>query len=314
LPLQCIEEGIVRLRENGFREQLPGYEIGETLGAGTTSVVKKGFCCKSECSVAVKCIKTPDEELQQFARDEYDILKKLQHEYIVKVELLHVDSCHVWMVMELCEDGNLQSYCERHGPFSEPHTLELFEQLLLAIHHMHSKRFCHRDLKPENCLLKENAYILKVADFNSAKEIGQGEGSSIMLSERGTKSYAAPELLLGGVWNERVDVWACGMILYFMLNARVPFDVLERCVKESFLEGRLPRHVDWANFSPPVFDLELQCLKVDMQDRPAPMNILQHPVFLREDGEHKRNWINRFFLSWCECQTRSKMPPRSMSM
>jgi serine/threonine protein kinase len=229
-------------------------------------------------AVAVKCISTEDVELQQFAQAEYDIMSSLSHHAVVSTAELHIDARNLWMVMEICEDGNLETYRCHKGPFGNSQLLSLLWQLLEAVDYLHQKRVVHRDLKPENCLLKNKASSLKVTDFNSAKVIGQSRASSAMLSHRGTRAFFAPEVVLGQLWNERVDVWSCGIIAYFMVSGKIPFRSDDPNVKEHFLADRLPRDVDWAGFATyaaPVHSLTLQCLTVDMHRRPSAMLLLR---------------------------------------
>lgn len=322
--LRCLNLSSVA-DDRGSRDFLDRYEIGKPLGSGTTSVVKQATCKVSTRQVAVKLIKTDDEEKQRFARDEYELLKRLSHRSIIRVEALHSDRFHVWMVMELCEDGNLEDSVKSAGQFDEIRTVPLFAQLLEAVDYLHSKRIVHRDLKPANLLLKQDEsiasvpdnclqlgaagkkWILMVSDFNSAKEIGH-ERCSMMLSDRGTRAYSAPELILGHDWNERVDVWNCGMILYFMMCGRVPFNSEAPPAKAAFMAGKLPAEVRWDLFPDHLRLLALQCLAVDMKERPAPMKLLRNPVFSTEESPW---WDpNNFLTSWFECHTRSK-PIRS---
>jgi len=306
LSLSCLAPVVSRCADTSGPERfLEGYELGEKLGSGTTSVVKRAICRANGRQVAVKCMETGDEELNNFAREEYAIIKKLRHDSIIAAEALHSDTFHVWIVLEFCEDGNLESYCKSNGAFREPDGLLIFKQLLEAVDFMHSKRIVHRDLKPENCLLKKGGRILKVTDFNSAKEIGQGEGSSMMLSDRGTRDFTAPEILLGLLWNERVDVWTSGMILYFLVCAKVPFRCGEASAKAAFARGEIPDSVVWSNVTPRVRLVVLQCLAVDMRLRPAPMNLLLNPMF-HDERERPPGWTDRFLSSFCECQMRSK--------
>merc|ERR1719491_131312 len=142
--------------------------------------------------------------------------------------------------MELCNRSSLEQFVARNEPFNEVEIRPFFHQLIQAVHYLHKKRIVHRDLKPDNILLSGEACKpgdgvqslpdkLKISDFNSAKRIGDGQGSSAMLSFRGTRLYSAPELLLGKVWNERVDIWACGLCLHYAVLAELPFD----CTLES---------------------------------------------------------------------------------
>ncbi|CAL1150567.1 unnamed protein product [Cladocopium goreaui] len=90
-----------------------------------------------------------------------------------------------------------------------------------------------------------------------------------MLSARGTQDFAAPELLLGQMWNERVDIWASGQCFYFFLRGkRTPWPLDE--AKKAFLNGRLPE-VDWSILPLPAQDAWLPVVNgcVIIPDEPA---------------------------------------------
>merc|ERR1712129_301869 len=97
-------------------------------------------------------------------------------------------------------------------------------------------------------LADENKTTLKIADFNSAKLLHSGGRSSVMLSARGTQLYVAPELRFGLQWNERVDVWASGLCIYFMCCAQQPFSSASRRNARLLQQGYLPV-VDWCTLS-----------------------------------------------------------------
>merc|ERR1719502_1245921 len=102
------------------------------------------------------------------------------------------------------------------------------------------------------------------------------------------------------------------MILYFLLNAQMPFVAGLRDAKTAFMAGQLPE-ISWTNFSPPVRLLALKALAVDMRNRPAPMELLRNQVFHDQPEPPKQGWINDFFSSWCECQMRSKQSSREVT-
>jgi len=109
-----------------------------------------------------------------------------------------------------------------------------------------------------------------------------------MLSARGTQLYAAPELRFGLEWNERVDVWACGLSIFFLARSQQPFNSANRKNARLLQQGSLPP-VDWGAMSKPLVNLVRQCLTVQMRDRPSPMELLEHCVFSdseRTAGRH----------------------------
>lgn len=108
-----------------------------------------------------------------------------------------------------------------------------------------------------------------------------------MLTHRGTQGYYAPEIVLGRCWNERVDIWALGLCLFFMMRTVLPFNVMKAQVQASFIDGFLPE-VDWGNVAIEHQSLIEQCLAVDMRDRPPAMELKQHPVLKDQDMAIRR--------------------------
>lgn len=265
-------------------------DLGETLGAGTVARVRSATRKSDGQEVAIKVIASQDEEVRGFAKEEFSLMNSLRHPNIVKVEGLYQSFFCLLMVMELCPAGSLDSHVHRRGVFRENDAVELFQQLLWGLHYLHLKRVVHRDIKPQNLLLLEDAmqergdHILKITDFNSARRIGCEGGAGLMLSERGTAFYSAPELRFGRIWNERVDVWASGMCFYFMRHGCAPLNIFEPGHAQLLRSGRLPE-MNCAGFSDLTRTLLLQCLTVEMRDRPSAMELVLHPLF-HEHNDH----------------------------
>eukprot|EP00929_Paragymnodinium_shiwhaense_P046527 TRINITY_DN23699_c0_g1_i1.p1 TRINITY_DN23699_c0_g1~~TRINITY_DN23699_c0_g1_i1.p1 ORF type:complete len:319 (+),score=83.51 TRINITY_DN23699_c0_g1_i1:273-1229(+) len=181
------------------------------------------------------------------------------------------------MVMEECNEGSVKMYVTQHGAFSEEAASGLLFMMLEGIDYLHRKRIGHRDIKPANLLLhrpRKQQLVLKVADLNSARQVGaQGP----MLSVCGTPLFCAPEARFGLDWNERVDIWACGMSSAFMLQGRLPFR--HSAATEAHLRaGHLPT-LSLLGLSSTACSYLLQCLTVDMNDRPTAMELMMHPMF-----------------------------------
>jgi len=116
-----------------------------------------------------------------------------------------------------------------------------------------------------------------MGDFNSAKQIGCTNFNA-MLTDRGTHLFSAPELRFGKLWNERIDIWACGLCMFFMLHEAMAFDAQSRRVQEAFAAQRRPE-IRWGDSSALARNLVEQCLTVKMSDRPPAMELLMHPCF-----------------------------------
>lgn len=95
--------------------------------------------------------------------------------------------------------------------------------MLNGLEFMHQKGYAHRDLKPENLILDKD-YNLKITDFGFAAPNKGRDGSGLLNTQLGTASYMAPEIHLGKPYEgEKVDLFACAIILFVILTQRPPF-------------------------------------------------------------------------------------------
>ena len=128
------------------------------------------------------------------------------------------------MVTELVEGGDLFSEIERRKNLSEKLAANIMKQLLSAILYCHKRGIVHRDLKPENILIeksKDSSELnIKVIDFGTANIFKKNTRLNEAL---GTLNYMAPEVLDSN-YNQKCDVWSCGVILYILLCGYFPFD------------------------------------------------------------------------------------------
>lgn len=88
---------------------------------------------------------------------------------------------------------------------------------------MHSKGVSHRDIKPDNIMINRGRQKIKIIDFGIAKKMIVRRQKVDMLTITGTLFYRAPEMFLGGGYNEKVDVWAAGVTLWEVLRGKTPF-------------------------------------------------------------------------------------------
>jgi len=257
-----------------------GYELREMLsGSGCMGVVRRATRRSDGGDVAVRCVCSRDEHTRQAVRNEYELVSGLRHHSVAKYEAMFESRFDVWVCMELCVDGDLQSYVDQHGAFQEAAGCNLVFQLIEGVNYLHKKRVAHSDLKPAGLLLQSGASILKIADFSMARPLCSEDhvNRTRMLSDKDSSSYAAPELRSGKPWNERVDIWSSGLCAYFILSGRVLVSGEDRGhAGVSVFEG----------FSASARHFVEHCVTVDLRDRPTAMELLLHPIFWHDASIH----------------------------
>jgi calcium-dependent protein kinase len=103
---------------------------------------------------------------------------------------------------------------------SENCIAEMMAQILSGVVYLHRHNIVHRDLKPENMLYDTESQLIKIIDFGSAIELPSTKKLSSLV---GTPYYIAPEVL-AGAYDEKCDVWSCGVILHILLTGKAPFN------------------------------------------------------------------------------------------
>ena len=124
-----------------------------------------------------------------------------------------------WLIMEYVLGDSLSAVLNRH-PTGLPHNMirEWFAALARAVSHLHDRGVVHRDLKPANIFIESGT--LKVGDYGLCKSISVSQRQTKTV---GTVHYMAPEVSTGN-YSQRIDIYACGVILYEMLTGKLPFD------------------------------------------------------------------------------------------
>jgi serine/threonine-protein kinase len=206
--------------------RLGKYEILETLGKGAMGVVYKGFDPHILRPVALKTIRSDrlsDDAEDSFARfgNEAKAAGRLSHPGIVAVYEYGEEGSVAYIAMEYVEGYTLGEYFSRRLQFSLEDTISIMVQLLDAIGHAHELGVVHRDIKPGNIILTRAGRV-KVTDFGIA-HIQSSELTQIGMI-MGTPYYMAPEQYLGVPVDGRADLYAAGVLLFYLLTGQKPFD------------------------------------------------------------------------------------------
>jgi len=295
--LQPLGDPQLQLSGGDIRDK---YEILAVLGSGSFGEVRevrvKAFPDKlravkiterQENDGSEKAQKKSD-SLSMFRR-EVDLLRSLKHPNIVRVWDVYETAHYFYVVMDLCRGGELFDMINELDRLPESDTAVIAKQLLGGIDYMHSKSVMHRDIKAENVLLTEwsATAVVKIIDFGIASKFQRGE---MFDKISGSPQYMAPELV-GQRYDYRVDMWAFGILMYFTLYGRYPFD--GNNVREILLTV-LHGTIDWesdVHIDPKTVSLLKGCLQRKPRKRTTAKAALGHPWIVqakRPDAEKHR--------------------------
>mmetsp|Transcript_19424 Transcript_19424/g.41511 ORF Transcript_19424/g.41511 Transcript_19424/m.41511 type:complete len:824 (+) Transcript_19424:59-2530(+) len=177
-------------------------------------------------------------------RNEISILRSLDHPHIVHVLETYEFLGNIYMVIDLCENGDLYVW----DPYTEGEARAIARQLLRAISYMHHRGIVHRDLKYENVMFSDgerSKLEIKLIDFGLSKKYGRKKGGPTDMSAEmtdfvGTIYTMAPEVIKGG-YTYKCDLWSLGVMTYMLLSSQIPF-----CGKDM---KSIARKITWGNFS-----------------------------------------------------------------
>jgi len=214
------------------------YEfLSPPIGRGAFGEVRKATHNASSIARAIKIIarRHADREQEEVLMNEVNLLKNLDHPQIMKVLEFYKDRNFFYIVSEFCGGGDLFERM-KHSTFSETRAAKVMCQILQGVNYLHLHGIVHRDLKPENILFETSSddSNIKIGDFGVSRALKKG---AKLHSTVGTILYIAPEVLKNS-YNEKCDIWSCGVILYTLLFGRPPFyGKTESEVEEKILKG-----------------------------------------------------------------------------
>lgn len=202
------------------------YQTLRLLGEGAMASVFLAKDPRLSRRVAIKVIKPhlldSESALQRF-RTEASILANLRHVNILQVHDYDVEEDMHFLVMEYVEGPGFQALLNgmRGRPLPPPVAAYFLNQAALGLAAAHKQGLVHRDVKPDNMLLTLDG-TLKIADFGIAHmaDLNLTQAGDIL----GTPYYMAPEQTLAETPVAETDLWALGVVLYYCLTGRRPFE------------------------------------------------------------------------------------------
>ena len=202
------------------------YEILEEVGSGGMGMVYRAFDRELEEQVAIKTLRPEllrDPALVDRFKSEIRLARHISDKHVVRTHDLGEREGVYYLTMEYVEGITVRELLDTRGRLGVAPALAIATQLCQSLVAAHEQGVIHRDIKPQNLLL-DSTGMLKVMDFGIARLAGGGSGLTEVGMLVGTPAYMAPEQLLTETFDERIDLYAVGVVLFECLTGRLPFE------------------------------------------------------------------------------------------
>ncbi|KAK8214395.1 kinase-like domain-containing protein [Phyllosticta capitalensis] len=169
---------------------------------------------------------------------EVEVLKSISHPSLIHLKAFDFDDQQALLVLNYCPGGDLYELADKGRDHLKPDLVQrFFAELVGAVRYLHSQCIVHRDIKLENVLLNvpvdslssiqspqtHPTALLTLTDLGLCRRIDLAD--PLLTTRCGSEDYAAPEILLGQSYDGRsTDAWALGVLLYALMEGRLPFD------------------------------------------------------------------------------------------
>ena len=248
---------------------------------------------------AIKCIskiRVKQNKIHQI-KNEIDILSQLDHPNIVTYFCTVEDNKNYYILMEYLSGKDLDKiFREDYNKITFDDIRFILYQVFSALSYIHSKNIVHRDIKPANIICAKNngKFDLKLIDF----------GLSVNLEKRGKNNvagslaYLAPEGLKE-IIHTKNDMWACGIIFYWFIYGKMPFEKKSRSeLYEAILKEEIEYDENMTRAHTPkeAIDLCQKLLIRDFDERISAVDSLKHPFFkILNVAENDNQLFNDYF-------------------
>ena len=209
------------------------YKIIEEIGRGGMGRVYKALVPLVDETVAIKVFSPSDahredvDGLRERFIQEAGLLYRINHPHVVAIRDVDLWEGNPFYAMEYLPHSLMdemgegeQTRIRRQGPLPTDRVLAYTRQLLSALIFLHERKIIHRDIKPGNVLLDGEGHV-KLADFGIAKH-GDRTGMTLTGMAMGSGVFTAPEQTDAKHVDHRADIYAVGMLMYYMLTGTLP--------------------------------------------------------------------------------------------
>lgn len=259
------------------------FEILDVLGTGAYGSVCLAVDVKSRNTYAIKFIEIGAKKAKEVMGivNEIQIMKEsIECPYIVEFHGCYMKDDVIMIVMEYCACSveDVLFYCAEEE-LQETHIAAVCAAIIKSLAYLHSFNVSHRDIKSANILLKESGEV-KIADFGVAHKLKSERDK--LKTMAGSPYWFAPEVISADSYDNKVDIWATGIVAIEMAESRPPhYDMEPLQVLFVIPKQPPPRLKDPKKWSPDFLDFLEKCLQMDPAHRAPAKELLRHPFILK---------------------------------
>jgi serine/threonine protein kinase len=277
------------------------FNFLKVLGKGSFGKVLLAELKGTDYYYAVKCLKKDvvleDDDVECTLIERKVLALGTNHPYLCHLFCTFQTESHLFFVMEYLNGGDLMFHIQQSGRFDEGRSRFYASEIVSGLKFLHKKGIVYRDLKLDNILLDFNGHV-RIADFGMCKlQIYLDKTADTFC---GTPDYMAPEIIKGQKYNQSVDWWSFGILLYEMLVGKSPFS---GCDEDALFwsicneQPQYPRYLSVDSKSVLVALLDKDAAKRlgSLEANHSAEDVIRHPFFSSMD--------------WCKLERRELEPP-----
>ncbi|XP_026806333.1 putative protein kinase C delta type homolog isoform X3 [Rhopalosiphum maidis] len=277
------------------------FNFLKVLGKGSFGKVLLAELKGTDYYYAVKCLKKDvvleDDDVECTLIERKVLALGTNHPYLCHLFCTFQTESHLFFVMEYLNGGDLMFHIQQSGRFDEGRSRFYASEIVSGLKFLHKKGIVYRDLKLDNILLDFNGHV-RIADFGMCKlQIYLDKTADTFC---GTPDYMAPEIIKGQKYNQSVDWWSFGILLYEMLVGKSPFS---GCDEDALFwsicneQPQYPRYlsVDSKSVLVALLDKDASKRLGSLEANHSAEDVIRHPFFSSMD--------------WCKLERRELEPP-----